>query len=276
MTLELHQRTALPRHKNLVFTSAGDKSNLSLWLKGRRNFDLWVCYYGEQEGRHKESSDYYMARKGGKFPNFHFAYQRWRHLIDQYEAILIMDDDIIISGSDISRLFDIRRHYDLWVIQPAFLPEGKICHAITRQRPCTFMRSVNFVEVTCPLFRKDKLDEFMRVYDPVLVGWGIDLWMTSLFAPDVEGRMAVIDAVPCINPRDETKGGIREIDMLQDHETRKATWEKARIKYGLPSLDSLQYREFGAIKSSFKKFPYLTFRVCLRALLEQVTRASRP
>jgi len=45
-----------------------------------------------------------------------------------------MDDDIIINGPDISRMFEIRERYDLWVCQPAFHPKGKISHPI-RGRP---------------------------------------------------------------------------------------------------------------------------------------------
>ncbi len=34
------------------------------------------------------------------------------------------------------------------------------------------LRYTNFIEMARPLFRQDKLDAFMAVYDPELVGYG--------------------------------------------------------------------------------------------------------
>jgi hypothetical protein len=93
-----------PKQKNLVFTSAGDRSNLTRWLNGRRNFDLWVTYYGEHEGRFEQIADFYNCRAGAKFPNLHHLYQTWRDILEHYEAIMVMDDDIIIDAASISRL----------------------------------------------------------------------------------------------------------------------------------------------------------------------------
>lgn len=149
-----------PNSKYLVFTSAGDHSNLELWIKGHKNFDLWVTYYGDKKGRYHAISDFYNCRKGGKFPNFYYVFQRYHEILDHYDAIMVMDDDIIINGTEISRLFRIREQFDLWVLQPAFDPRGKISIPITRVRLFSYLRFTNFVEVTCPLFKKDKLEDF--------------------------------------------------------------------------------------------------------------------
>ena len=76
------------------------------------------------------------------------------------------------------------------------------------------LRYTNFVEVTCPLFKKDKLDAFMNIFDPApLIEWGIDWWFLETLGASLGGHTAVIDAVSCINPLDSTKGGgQREID----------------------------------------------------------------
>src|SRR5208337_2955838 len=95
-----------PQSRNPVFTSAGDNANLESWLKGNKNFDFWITYYGDRNDPYKEFADYYNARKGGKFPNLHHVYQNWKYVLDHYEAILVMDDDIIIDASGISRLFE--------------------------------------------------------------------------------------------------------------------------------------------------------------------------
>ena len=91
-------------------------------------------------------------------------------LLSRYSAILVMDDDVLISGSSISRLFEIRERHDLWALQAAFSPRGKISWPITEARRRNALRFTNFIEMTCPLFRRDKLDDFedlMRTYDIV-------------------------------------------------------------------------------------------------------------
>src|SRR5215472_5776401 len=103
---------------NLVFTSAGDRSNLRVWLQGRRDFDLWVVYYGERAGTFQEVSDFYLARKGSKFQNLHYCYERWPEALARYTAVMVMDDDIKIDAEGITRLFEIRRELDLWALQP--------------------------------------------------------------------------------------------------------------------------------------------------------------
>lgn len=241
MPVSLHRNINVPTAKYLVFTSAGDNANLHCWLEGRRNFDLWVTYYGDMENPYKNNSDYSISKKGGKFPNLYYVYQNWADIIKHYEAIIVMDDDIVISGSDISRLFDIRNEYDLWLLQPAFDPKGKISHPITRLQSSNLLRFTNFVEVTCPLFRMDKLNDFMEIYNPKLVGWGIDYWYMHLLEPGIKGSVAVVDKISCINPHDKTKGGQREIDRLQATDERIKNWTVMKEKHRIPERKHIEY-----------------------------------
>ncbi|MBT7084620.1 MAG: hypothetical protein HN737_08270 [Desulfobacterales bacterium] len=258
MTISLSGNIDSPNSRYLVFTSAGDNANLHYWLKGYRNFDLWVSYYGDKKNNYEDHSDFFMAKKGGKFPALHYAYQHWENILNHYHAILVMDDDIIIDGSGISRLFDIRDQYDLWLLQPAFDRRGKISHPITQVNPFTSMRYTNFVEVTCPLFRKDKLDAFMKVYDPVLVGWGIDWWYLDSLKPDIKGKVAIVDKISCINPYDWMKGGQREIDLLQDMPTRIKNWKSIKEQHHISE-------EQGTVEFDFIKNPF-SFSNVIRAI----------
>ncbi len=257
MTVPLRKNIDGPNSKYLVFTSAGENAKLHHWLKGSRNFDLWICNYGNENNKYKILSDYYIERKGGKFPNLHYAYQHWQSILNHYKAIFVVDDDIIINGSDISRLFEILDQYDLWLLQPAYNPIGKLSHPITNINPYTFLRYTNFVEVGCPLFRQDKLDTFMKIYDPVLVGYGVDYWFMNVLGPKINGKVAVVDAVPCINPRDFFKGGYRDIDLLQDKPTRIKNWKIIKEQY---NINVLEHIELGAIKNT------LSISVVLRAI----------
>jgi hypothetical protein len=234
-----------PRSKYLVYTSAGDNSNVVQWVRGPRSFDLWITYYGDHPPRLIEYGDYYNARKGAKYQNLHYVYQTWPALLETYSAIFLLDDDIIIRTSSINRLFKLREQFDYWVLQPAFTPWGKISHPITKVRRSCTRRHTNFVENGCALFRRDILDAFMKVYDPVLIGWGIDWWYLHVMGTDLRGRAAIIDAIPCINPHDGTKG-TREIERLQATSKRKALWHQIRDKYQIDSeaRGPIEYERF--------------------------------
>ncbi len=230
--------------RNLVYTSAGDRSNLEHWLRGRRDFDLWVTYYGDVPGRYETAGEYYNERKGSKLNNLKFAYETWPERFPGYDAVFVMDDDILISTDAINRLFKLRAEYDLWILQPAFSPLGKISWGITRAQWNCRLRFTNFVETTCPLFRRDKLDAFIKIYDPALISYGTDWWFMEVLGNDIEGKVAIIDAIPCINPHDRTKGGVREIGRLVSHEKTVENWEEIKARYGLSRKPN---REFGRV-----------------------------
>ncbi|MDA8157365.1 MAG: hypothetical protein M0Z52_13095 [Actinomycetota bacterium] len=240
----LTAKNGAPRFKNLVFTSAGDSSNIHNWLIGNRNFDLWTTYYGDK-GDHLEAiSDFYNRRKGGKFPNLHYAYRHWKDILDSYEAVMIMDDDIIIDARGISRLFEIRERFGLWLLQPAFSPLGRITIPITCARPFTMLRYTNFVEMTCPLILKSKLDEFMGIYDPALSRFGVDWWIMEKMRP---GKTAIVDEIVCINPHTVSKKeGVRECARLQPDCVAAGTWNAIKSRHNIRS-DEEGYRTLGLL-----------------------------
>jgi hypothetical protein len=262
----------------LIFTSAGDHSNVRLWLQGRRrDFDLWVAYYGAEPGALRSLATVYTVRQGTKFQNLHYCYANWRDLFAQYAAVMVLDDDIVIGADALTRLFEIRQELDLWALQPAFRVSGKISWGITRQQPTTRLRYTNFIEMTCPLFRRDKLDAFMAVYDPELIGYGEDWWFLRTLGADLDRHVAVVDEVPCINPSDRSKGGRREIDRLWSHEQRKAVWERIKVRYDLDEQGRVQ-KEYGRIEKPLvgamiglarflPEMAYLKGKTALRRLL---------
>jgi hypothetical protein len=247
--MELIAATTGPGSNNLVFTSAGDRSSLQGWLSGRRDFDLWVVYYGNRPRTFQDLSDLYVSRKGSKFQNLHYCFKRWPEVLARYDAIMVMDDDILIDAGGITRLFELRRELDLWALQPAFRLSGKISWQITRVQATAKLRYTNFIEMACPLFRRDKLEAFLRVYDPELVGYGVDWWFLHSLGSDLGNHVAVVDEVSCVNPYDKNKGGGREIDQLQSHEKRKEVWERMKARYGLDEQNR-DHKEFRRVNKS--------------------------
>jgi hypothetical protein len=207
--------------KNLVFTSAGDKTNfVSNWLSNKKTFDIWVVYYGNStEDKYKESVDYWNRRKGSKFQNFHYIYNTYPDIINKYEKIFILDDDIIFDENGIQSCFEMSYQYNLWLLQPSFKRESKISHKITVKNPYSILRYTNFVEENTPLIDTYVLKDIMNLYDCSISSWGIDFIISHVLTKHSEyneSKIAILDNISCINPEDNIKGGREMLNFNSD------------------------------------------------------------
>jgi len=227
---------AAPRRR-LLFTSAGADVDLSKWLAPDRSFDVWVSYRGEDEPAWWREVDRFERSRSAKFPAFKLAHASSMDLLRRYDAVFLLDDDIEISSAEIERLFAIRDRFDLWILQPSYCRTSKISHAITQQDGRGKLRFTNFVEVGVPLFQRSRLDDFMMVYDPALVGFGVDWWYLDHLGPDLSRRVAIVDDVACLNPS-RTSGGIEEFQRWSD---RVRTFLEFKERYGITADD--RYRD---------------------------------
>ena len=238
----------------LIFTSAGDEANIHQWIKVKK-FDLFISYYGNSKNKYRNLADHYIMRKGSKFQNLYFLYRNNPKIFEKYTHVWVMDDDIRISSKLINRMFEISRKYDLWISQPTFeVGKSKISHKITIKEPFVFMKYVNFIEVCLPLFRTDKLIEFLKVYDGMLVGWGIDWWFMEVLKPPKD-KAAIIDYYSCSNPFEYYLKEKRKIDILQPESVRKMEWEKTKKENNLFFLEIVEtyrkrYNFMSILKSS--------------------------
>ncbi|MBG1231719.1 hypothetical protein [Aestuariivirga litoralis] len=230
----LDRRISTPR-KRCIFTSAGSHHQIAMWDDGPRSWDLVVAFFGDDDLVYEgvaARADVILRRKGSKFQNLKALYLQQPGLFDRYDFIFLLDDDIHIKPPEINRLFDIAETYDFWVCQPSYDPAGRVSHAITRQLG-RHIRLTDFVEVTCPVFRRDKLVSFLNVYDGELVGWGVDWWYCHVLQAREHRKFAIIDEIAVLNPHPHQKGmAVREITLLQSDDMRRKNWNQisARLK----------------------------------------------
>ena len=232
-----------------IFTSAGDRNAVRLWLKDSlARWDLVVAYYGDDRAEFAEltkASPHAFRARGGKWQILKKFLTQNPQFFDQYAYVWICDDDIKMSAAQIDEAFAIAEFFDFWIAQPAFSPRGKVSHAITRYAgPRCDYRAVNFIEENTPIFRRDKLIRFMSAYDGSLTGHGNDWWYMNFFKanelgrfrnllrPNELGRFAIIDKIQVVNPHDEEKGR-REIDQIKPESERIAEWTNTMSRYGL-------------------------------------------
>ena len=129
-------------------------------------------------------------------------------------------------------------------MQGSFRPKGKISHkAVTKYQEGHLLRYVNFVEMNTPLFEASKLFAFLDEYDLGVDGWGIDWWYLNIIGYEVQDKIAVVDDIRCINPRDAKKqGGKREITKLAPIDELVRRWEKVKEEKKLKEFELINYK----------------------------------
>ena len=224
------RRLGTNQERRLVFISAGDRHRLRRGVRSNRDFDVVIAFYGDSRTvrRKLERRGVVHDSKGGKFQNLKHLIEHRSLALDAYDAVLVMDDDLSLSGRSITRLFDIRSDNALWIVQPSFDWRSRVTYPYSQTRRVTSIRFTNFVELTAPLFSRPKLNEFLNCYDGTLVGWGIDHWYMNVLGEDEPRRYAIADTVSCTNPDYRRQTRTREIDRLQPAAYRKAAWESLR------------------------------------------------
>lgn len=228
------------KNKNIIFTSAGDNTNFhNNWVGNNQNYDIWVVYYGDNDEKYnfyKNKVKFIEKRKGSKFQNFNYVWNKYYNELNNYDHFFILDDDIIFdSYNDINKMFNLAKEYNSWIIAPTFKTNGssKISHEITKSQNNKLLRYVNFIEVNVPLFNKYAINKFMKYYDDILIGWGIDYFYIWTLGKDIKDKYILVDDISVINPHDNTKNNKRENTLVKNFNKEIDYWDNIKKKYNI-------------------------------------------
>jgi hypothetical protein len=114
-------------------------------------------------------------------------------LLEQYERIALIDDDIQTNTLDLSRCFDVGVEFALQLWQPSLTWDSYATYGATLRNDSFRLRFVNFVEMMCPFFSSTFLRELLPTFE---LGFesGIDLIWCSI--PNEATRsFAIVDEV---------------------------------------------------------------------------------
>jgi hypothetical protein len=229
--------------ENVLFTSAGDNTFFyNLWCKSDRNYDIFICYYGDdKKNKYEEYSDVYLKRKSGKMQNFYYMWINNISHIQNYKNYYIVDDDIIIETYEINELFKLLSELNVWILQPSFNEKSQVSHEITKQNKECKYRYTNFIEINTPFFSHYAITEFMKVYNPILVGYGCDILFINCLGLNKEDKYVIVDYISCINPLRK----VREIDKLESLSKRINNWNNIKTKL---KIKNIIHKNFSIVK----------------------------
>ncbi|MCU0760567.1 MAG: DUF707 domain-containing protein [Steroidobacteraceae bacterium] len=218
------------RSRNLIVLRAGDRSLHGAWLAAaRRDFDVFVSYFGRVPGRHAEGADFYEMRPGPKWPCIADLVREHHGLVAAYDCVWFPDDDLAADPATLDRMFAFFHAFELNLAQPALTHDSYCTWRTLRQDPGCHLRFNRFVEIMAPIFSREALRICAPSFSESPSGWGLDwLWPRLCQQAGLE-RMAVIDATPVRHTR--PCGG--ELYARHPEMDPRADAQRVLRKYGL-------------------------------------------
>ena len=180
------------RHRNLIIVRAGPGSLHANWLEGGGPvFDVLVAAYHPDAMAEDTERVRHKFLPGAKVAGWNAVLSDNPELLDQYDRIAFIDDDVDATTSTINKCFKVGERYALQIWQPALSADSYITYAASLRNPRFELRFCNYVEMMCPFFHTKLLKKIAPLF---AMGFesGIDLIWCSI-ANENGGLCAVVD-----------------------------------------------------------------------------------
>ena len=153
------------RHKNLIIVRAGPGSLHANWLKGGGPvFDVLVAAYHPDAMAKDTERIRHKFLPGAKVAGWNAVLNDHPELLDQYDRIAFIDDDVDATTSTINKCFKVGERYALQIWQPALSADSYITYAASLQNPRFELRFCNYVEMMCPFFHTKLLKKVAPLF----------------------------------------------------------------------------------------------------------------
>ena len=131
---------------------------------------------------------------GTKFTSFSDLLNKYSAILDPYQYILLLDDDVFMQNGDISHLFSIVQQHG-WEMANASLSVDSFCSFPVFINPHrSGWRQVNGVEIMMPVYSNRILGSVRQLIGESISGWGFDAAL-SMVAAKQGFRSAVVDDI---------------------------------------------------------------------------------
>lgn len=256
------------RMRNLVIVMAGDDS-LHERYAGNRDFELWVCYYGDNAAvaeRFRQGCDRFFVEKGQKWELVRqlgrLAREQGLPPFSAYDYVLLPDDDIDFPGgaTGVSGAFALARQVGADIFQPAIANEH-VSWPATRQIPGATCHAAAFPEIMTPAYSGEMFETAvlptLHVHAHIEVGWGLEPLIARLAEAVLRRppRTFVLDRTPAVHTRPVSGGSrlhragrVETFTSPVAAATRMVTLARfdspeEAVAYDFPALDTLLDRQ---------------------------------
>ncbi len=181
-----------------VYLQCGSGAEWEYWTsEAGRSWDLFINHYDSSfVGRIPCEVEFHQtgAIPGTKFTSFFAVLENHREMIEPYEYILLVDDDILFDPGDIDRLFEIVSRHGWEMAQASLSQDSHGSFAVFKNKEAGGWRSVNGVEIMMPVYSRRILDIVHDLIGLSISGWGFDAAL-SMVALERGFKSMVIDDI---------------------------------------------------------------------------------
>jgi hypothetical protein len=181
-----------------VYLQCGVGSLWGSWQPGQdQQWDLLVNHYDSTyAGKIPCDVEFRQsgALPGTKFTSFYSLLEKYPYILEPYEYILLLDDDVTFQDGDIRKLFSIIEQHG-WEMAQASLSSNSFCSFQVFFNPDrSGWRQVNGVEIMMPVYSARILGIVKQLIGQSISGWGFDAAL-SMLAAKQGWRSAVVDDI---------------------------------------------------------------------------------
>ena len=181
--------------RTLVWVQCGRAFRLPTWFEpdAPRDWDLLLNWYdlGRIDLRFGEVV---LRQSGTKATGMHQVLARHPELLTRYDAVLFLDDDLVVRHADVDRVFDLAGRHGLDLFQPSLAVGSHCVWPHLFHRDGSIVRKTTGVEIMMFGFTRRALAACIPLFGRSVSGFGLDV-ACSRAVTDRGWSCGVIDAV---------------------------------------------------------------------------------
>jgi hypothetical protein len=204
------------------------------WLRGTRDWDLAISYYGEDKEKTFPEASFVHRFQGGKWEGIYEFFKSYPDVIERYEYFWLPDDDILTDSATISELFSLVRQNRFELAQPALTADSYFSHLITVQCSCFFVRRSTLVEIMVPVISRSLLIKVLPYLKSAQSGFGLDFIWNRL-TTDPATKVAIVDRVAVCHTRPVS--GSSALEMGHQSVSRENEMKAFMTRWGVSRPD---------------------------------------
>jgi hypothetical protein len=253
-TLRIERESEPTGRRLLVYVQSGKRFDAA-YLSEPRGWDILLNYYDESPPNPKAETVVYQ--RGCKNTAIRRLLELRPDLLQQYDRVLFLDDDIELGAADIDRLFAVAEKEELDLAGPSLTPDSQTAWPFLLQPNAgKGIIRASSIEIMAPLMTRRALETVAWVFAESASGWGGDLLLgpvvRAAFGPE---RVGVIGSVAVRHARPvDTKGGtlylyLRSYGIETGHEANRIAFDFGVDRF----LRPLSQGEMGPVCRSVRR-----------------------
>ncbi|MGB8276394.1 MAG: hypothetical protein WCF20_00435 [Methylovirgula sp.] len=230
--LNIIKRIHGPRKRFLVFIQAGHNYEPN-YAYETTPFDILINYY--DDSTRIGDVEYVFKQKGTKTTAIRKILEACPEVFLGYEAVLFLDDDIVISQAQIGVLFDTLIDNKLDLLQ-ASLSEDSECYFPILKQPIagTGLRPLSGIEIMMPVVSRRALRECGWVFEESISGWCVDALLSAEVRKRFGNTIALLGDVVAVHARPVDTNNNAFYKFLNEHGVNPTVEAgKIAMKFGL-------------------------------------------